>query len=184
METKTCSVCGEMKPLTDFNKDRGRKDGLQYRCKVCHSLMKKNHYIDNKEVVLTRNKQYRQTHGESILANKRKYRSENRGKIRALARKHGALDRQRNPEKHAAKASHRRAAKTQATPSWSNTESITDYYIAAKMFKTYTGNDYHVDHIVPLRSTIVCGLHCEANLQVMLSTDNVSKGNRYWPDMW
>jgi hypothetical protein len=26
-------------------------------------------------------------------------------------------------------------------------------------------------------------LHCEANLQVMLKADNISKHNRTWPDM-
>jgi hypothetical protein len=33
---KTCSKCGIEKPLTDFNKDKVKKDGLQYRCKTCN----------------------------------------------------------------------------------------------------------------------------------------------------
>jgi hypothetical protein len=41
----------------------------------------------------------------------------------------------------------------------------------------------HVDHIVPLVSKFVCGLHCEANLQLLPGPENQRKGNRVWPDM-
>lgn len=45
-----------------------------------------------------------------------------------------------------------------------------------------------VDHIVPLIGKIngkivVCGLHCEANLQIMSIEDNKRKGHTLWPDM-
>lgn len=46
-----------------------------------------------------------------------------------------------------------------------------------------TGIDYQVDHIVPLRSPIVSGLHCEANLRVITATENAQKGNMLWPEM-
>lgn len=41
----------------------------------------------------------------------------------------------------------------------------------------------HVDHIVPLTSEKVCGLHCWDNLQVLPPEDNFRKGNHRWPDM-
>ena len=43
---------------------------------------------------------------------------------------------------------------------------------------------YEVDHEVPINSDLVCGLNCEANLQIILGQENQRKGNRWWPDMW
>jgi len=42
---------------------------------------------------------------------------------------------------------------------------------------------YEVDHIYPLQSKWMCGLHCEANLQILTESQNASKGNRWWPGM-
>lgn len=33
---KRCTRCGESKPLDDFNRDRGKKDGRAPQCRVCH----------------------------------------------------------------------------------------------------------------------------------------------------
>lgn len=46
-----------------------------------------------------------------------------------------------------------------------------------------TGIKHDVDHVVPLRSKLVCGLHNEFNLAVIPASENRSKGNRYWPGM-
>ena len=41
-----------------------------------------------------------------------------------------------------------------------------------------------VDHVVPLQSKFVCGLHCEANLQVITKSKNASKCNRFPANGW
>lgn len=63
-----------------------------------------------------------------------------------------------------------------ATPKWANKKLINDMYLNRK-------RGMHVDHIIPLKSKLVCGLHCEANLQYLGAVENIRKGNRYWPDM-
>lgn len=65
-----------------------------------------------------------------------------------------------------------RALKLQRTPAWSETEEILDFYN-----KCPAG--YHVDHIIPLQGKIVSGLHVLSNLQYLLASENMSKGNRY-----
>jgi hypothetical protein len=39
---KRCTTCGETKPLSEFSKDKGSKDGLHFYCKACaHAAEKK-----------------------------------------------------------------------------------------------------------------------------------------------
>lgn len=77
-----------------------------------------------------------------------------------------------------------RASKIKATPAWANQWYINLFYSHAKEEEVRTGKKVHVDHIVPLRSDLVCGLHTEDNLQLLFSEDNIAKSNRVWPDMW
>jgi hypothetical protein len=42
---KTCSKCNELKPFGMFGKNKSRKDGYEYWCKICLSTYyKKNEY--------------------------------------------------------------------------------------------------------------------------------------------
>ena len=70
----------------------------------------------------------------------------------------------------------KRARRLRATPRWMNEEAVRRIYRECP-----PGHD--VDHIVPLTSPKVCGLHWEGNLQYLPSKVNQSKKNRYWPDM-
>lgn len=69
------------------------------------------------------------------------------------------------------------------TPKWANFKYIELWYIFARMEAERTGKSVHVDHIVPLKSKFVCGLHCEQNMQLLFAEDNFKKNNKYWPGM-
>jgi hypothetical protein len=68
-------------------------------------------------------------------------------------------------------------------PPWADVDAILVVYADAIRLECETGREFHVDHIVPLRSPLVCGLHVPHNLQVIEGVENSRKGNRVWPDM-
>ena len=86
------------------------------------------------------------------------------------------------PEAKALRLTHtrnRQAKKLNATPKWANQGYIKLFYIGAKMEAERIGQPVHVDHIVPLQHDLVCGLHCEQNLQWLTEKDNLLKGNTF-----
>lgn len=48
---KRCFKCGIEKPTNQFSKNKGRSDGLSGQCKECHSIMRKEHYENNKKKI-------------------------------------------------------------------------------------------------------------------------------------
>jgi hypothetical protein len=83
-----------------------------------------------------------------------------------------------NPHKVNADAAKRRAALRKATPPWLTADhwrQIEEIYLDAA---TRPGGPWHVDHIYPLISDKVCGLHVPWNLQVITAAENWSKNNR------
>jgi hypothetical protein len=77
----------------------------------------------------------------------------------------------------------RKAARLNATPAWANLNAIKAMYLKAQKMTAESGISYHVDHIVPLQSALVCGFHCEANMEVITGSANSAKRNWHWPDM-
>lgn len=78
----------------------------------------------------------------------------------------------------------RRATLLSATPSWlgrSQLEDMRKLYRLSQRLEEQTGVAHQVDHIVPLQSPVVCGLHVPWNLQVITASANASKGNRFDP---
>lgn len=89
----------------------------------------------------------------------------------------------KNPERRTANAARRRAILIKAIPSWADHEQMSRIYAEAAMFRKWTCFSFEIDHIVPLVSKVVCGLHCQNNMRVCLSSENRRKSNRSWPDM-
>jgi hypothetical protein len=199
MQTKHCTKCGEHRPFSDFNKSKSRADGLQDHCKVCRSQHYKanrdkvreynqQYYEANRDKARESNRQYREANRDKALNYGRQwrennlgyiqnYRENNRDKIRESSRQW----RETNLDKVNAKTAKRRAAKMQRTPHWltpEQLEEIETFYTVAIAFRIYTGQDYHVDHIVPLQGKNVSGLHVPWNLQVLPKKENLKKGNK------
>lgn len=85
--------------------------------------------------------------------------------------------------RRAAQVAARRAITLKGTPKWANQFFIDEIYDLAQLRTRHLGIKHHVDHIVPLRHPLVCGLHVENNMRVIPGAENLKKGNRHWPDM-
>jgi hypothetical protein len=76
----------------------------------------------------------------------------------------------------------RRRKHRDATPLWLSRRQKSEirqlYQIAITMTQT-TGEQYVVDHIVPLRGESVCGLHVPWNLRVITQEENLKKSNKH-----
>ena len=96
------------------------------------------------------------------------YKKENRESVL----KSGKLYDKNNYEKRLAKNAQRRANKLKATPKWHEKERITELY-------KQSSKETHIDHIIPLQSNLVCGLHCFDNLQAIPAKE---KGNSFEQD--
>lgn len=106
----------------------------------------------------------------------RRHREKNAEKYREKARAHA----RNNPEQYAARAAERRARQHHATPEWD--KDFTKFVmvearrLAGTREKTF-GFAWHVDHIIPLKAKLACGLHVWNNLQVIPATENQRKYN-------
>ena len=119
-----------------------------------------------------------QENAEKEMERQRKWRQENPEKAREGYRNY----RQEKPEKVNAKNAKRRASKLQRTPCWLTEDDlfmIKEAYALAKLRETATGFKWHVDHIVPLQSGVVSGMHVPTNLQVIPGALNCSKQNNW-----
>ena len=200
---KTCTKCGETKPLDCFHKSSQSKDGHKARCKKCNVAEAVAHNRANPERRRKVLAAYRQRNVDRVKTAALKYAHSERGAAKraewAAANQASARQRARiwvksNPERTrehkskwsannrayiAAKTRQRQAAKLNATPLWANTALIALYYATRQYLTQDTGFDWHVDHIVPLQGRNVCGLHVHFNLRVIPAKDNLSKSNHF-----
>ena len=167
-----------MQSLDQFPKSSKMKDGHTNVCKSCEKVRQADRYLSNRDEVLERTKAYGKANRHITRKASKNYYDRNREA--SIQRKMDWC--KQNPDKAAASAANYRAKKKQATPLWltgAHREEILRFYEHSKECGMLTGDDYHVDHIVPLAGENVCGLHVPWNLQVLPSDINIAKSNRY-----
>lgn len=140
----------------------------------------KKHWRDNNlEKAHECEKAYRDRNIEKEKERNREKRIRNKQQIMSYQKRYHAD----HPGLRTARNAKRNAAKKKATQAWANKFFIVEAYRLAKLREKVCGGRWNVDHIVPLQSKLVCGLHVEHNLRVVTQTENQRKSNMFWPDM-
>lgn len=140
--------------------------------------LRKEWYERNKEITKERARAWALANPKKDAAKKAKWREENREKHNAVNRAWNA----KNKPRKAALEAKRRAAQMQRTPNWVTEDEklrINALYSVAAMYTRESGEEWHVDHQIPLQGKLVSGLHVYANLTVIRGSENVKKSNKF-----
>lgn len=183
---KTCTKCERSLALDNFAKRAASKDGRCTRCRECMAVEAAANYAANRAERLRKATAQYEANKTTISEWSKRYYARNKTKIVARVRARELALKQSDETFLAgmrSRVSKRRAKRKRATPAWANDEKMREFYILADLLTKEAGHAYEVDHIVPLQSPIVCGLHWEGNLQVLPLETNRAKSNRHWPDM-
>lgn len=150
-----CTVCKKKKQLDEFYLRSTGTVG-EYKCKVCLVNKRAKHYYGNYE------------------------------ESREINRKAVSEFQKRNRHLTYEKTARYKAKKKDAVPSWLSKEDISkikSVYKMCRVISKKTGIRHEVDHVVPINSNIVCGLHVPWNLQIVTSEYNKIKSNSLIEDI-
>lgn len=160
---KICKVCQVLKDYNCFHKSDTCIGGYLHLCKDCRNKKIRDKYHSD----LTKSRE-----------RKNNYYSRNRDRMREGRRGHY----NRHKSDYLARYYLRQEHISQATPSWVTKDMLDELKSIYKFSQTLSqssGIQYHVDHIVPLKGKLVCGLHVPWNLQIIPAEDNLAKGNKH-----
>lgn len=172
---RVCPRCKDNLPKSCFGKDNHRTNGLAVYCLNCQQARSREWCEKNPEKKLTHDKAYRAANLERYAVNNRAYVARNAAELDAYHRKY----RQENAGRIAAHNIGRIRGEKRATPAWANLHEINRIYAEAKGLEARDGVKRHVDHVVPIKHNLVCGLHVEHNLQILTASENVRKKNKF-----
>lgn len=154
---KICGKCGETKPLTEFHTNGKRP---MYQCRACRKQYDAARWAQAPRL-------------RSTIAMLSRFFDKER---------HTRYARKSSKKGGTARSAMHHARKMKAIPMWLTVGKVMEVYAEAAKRRA-AGELCHVDHIVPLKSNLVCGLHNEFNLRIIPSSENQRKSNRHWPDM-
>jgi hypothetical protein len=189
-----CSTCDSHKDATvdNFHKSRLDRNNDSEICKSCVKIRSKKYRSqdrvrqeskervkkwcsENKDRKNKNNREWKAANKEKIQEGHKRYME--KPESRELVRKAFVIRYWKNPDKYRAASSAYDRRVRSSRPNWQSMRQVNRFYQIAKALRL------EVDHIVPVNSELVCGLHCIDNFQLLTRSENARKGNRLWPDM-
>jgi hypothetical protein len=185
---KKCTICGDIKVVSEFGKTNKTKHGIASRCKECiridsrerrkkpefkikASEYAKRYAIENSSRIKEYTTKYYIENKSIINERNKKWSSKNHEYKKQINKEYA----QNNKDKVNIYTSRRRARIKNALHVEHNIEIEQVYQSLAIRVKNCMGIDFHVDHILPID---VGGFHHHGNLQVVPGRLNESKRNR------
>lgn len=151
---KTCTKCSLEKPLSEYAKSKSERFGVRSKCKSCVKIYNKEYQL-------------------------RKFPDRPKRYLSGLTKKEydRYYSRLNRPKRNSLQA--RRRSRMKRSTFEGYRKEIENFYWLAHDLKAVSGEEYHVDHVVPLNGKGICGLHVPWNLQVLPADINMSKGNSF-----
>ena len=189
---KQCTKCKKWKTISSFCKDKSKEDGLYSSCKECKNKKNREYKTNNSYKIFTYNYKYRHIHRDEINNNSRLHYNINKNEILAKHKEYRKNNKdkcvkisssyyQRHKEDWYIKKATRRALEVNATVSYSDKDAIKRIYRTAHILSKMLGSPMEVDHIIPLKNKLVCGLHHQNNLRIISMKWNRRKSNKFNP---
>lgn len=153
-----------------------RKHKAKGLCKSCYNIS-----VLNKELRKEYNKKHYRLHEDKYKERTKLWAKKNPEKYKLNCIMGSRRRRKENPEKHIEEQRLRRSRVKMATPSWlskKDFEQMNQLYKIARSLTKVSGVDYTVDHIIPIKNKVVCGLHVPNNLQILTRSQNCAKAQK------
>lgn len=191
---KICTACKAEKPLEGFYRHPTAPLGRACKCIPCSKSINAAAYDKNRAARLMYMQAYREKNKDFICemkradykenkqrwetaeakARARQWRQDNRERLNAMERRRFATD-ERYRHANRLKAAARRAAVVK----WADEKEIGKIYQEAARKSVESGIAHVVDHVIPIKHRLVCGLHVETNLRVVTEHENAVKKNSF-----
>jgi hypothetical protein len=103
---KRCAKCGELKACTDFyknkskNDDKSKNDGLSALCKHCDRVASKRYREENRDKLREIVRRWREENREKVIERGLRYREENRERLQDNNRRYYEKNREKILEKN------------------------------------------------------------------------------------